>query len=128
MEVDPVLAFFVECLVVLGKWTPNLLLPDADEPHVGSIDVSRALAAAKLKDECDAERVKLVVETKHYRVGEKDFQWFVEVDLKDGEKPVLVALEFLVLKAVKLQKNKFTLLQEFRVLQIEFCRREQFLI
>lgn len=101
---------------------------DADEPHVGSIDVSRALAAAKLKDECDAERVKLVVETKHYRVGEKDFQWFVEVDLKDGEKPVLVALEFLVLKAVKLQKNKFTLLQEFRVLQIEFCRSEQFLI
>ncbi len=43
----------------------------------------------------------------------------VEVDLKDGEKPVQVDVEFLAPKAVKLRKNNPKLLQDFRVLQIE---------
>ena len=29
VDVGQVLASFVECLVVLGGWTPDLLLPDA---------------------------------------------------------------------------------------------------
>ena len=45
----------------------------------------------------------------------------VEVDLKDGEKPVQVEVEFLAPKAVKLKKNKPKLLQDFRVLQIDAC-------
>jgi hypothetical protein len=43
------------------------------------------------------------------------------VDLKDGEKPVQVEVEFLAPKAVKLTKNKPKLLQDFRVLQIDAC-------
>ena len=121
MDVGQVLASFVDCLVVVGGWTPDLLLPDADEPHVGSIDVDLALDAAKLKDGRYAELVKLLLDTKRYRVGEKDFQLVVAVDLKDGEKPVLVEVEFLAPKAVKLKKNKPKLLQDFRVLQIEAC-------
>ena len=50
VDVGQVLASFVDCLVVVGGWTPDLLLPDADEPHVGSIDVDLALDAAKLND------------------------------------------------------------------------------
>ncbi|OHE82160.1 MAG: hypothetical protein A3G75_11135 [Verrucomicrobia bacterium RIFCSPLOWO2_12_FULL_64_8] len=111
----------MDCLVVVGGWTPDLLLPDADEPHVGSIDVDLALDAAKLDDGRYAELVKLLLDTKRYRVGEKDFQLVVEVDLRDGEKPVQVEVEFLAPKDVKLKKHKPKLLTDFRVLQIEAC-------
>ena len=40
VDVDQVLASFVDCRVGVGGWTPELLLPDAEEPHVGSIDVA----------------------------------------------------------------------------------------
>ena len=78
VDVGQVLASFVDCLVVVGGWTPDLLLPDADEPHVGSIDVDLALDAAKLNDGRYAELVKLLLDTKRYRVGEKDFQLVVD--------------------------------------------------
>jgi hypothetical protein len=32
------LAAFEDCLVVVGGWVPDLLLAQADEPHVGSIE------------------------------------------------------------------------------------------
>jgi len=121
VDVGQVLASFVDCLVVVGGWTPDLLLPDADEPHIGSIDVDLALDAAKLNDGRYAELVKLLLDTKRYQVGEKDFQLVVEVDLKDGERPVQVEVEFLAPKAVKLKKNRPKLLANFRVLQIEAC-------
>jgi hypothetical protein len=104
VDVGQVLASFVDCLVVVGGWTPDLLLPDAEEPHIGSIDVDLALDAAKLNDGRYAELVKLLLDTKRYRRGEKDFQLVVEVDLKDGEKPVQVEVEFLAPKEVKLKR------------------------
>ncbi len=121
VDVGQVLASFVDCLVVVGGWTPDLLLPDADEQHIGSIDVDIALDAAKLKDGRYAELVKLLLDTKRYRHGEKDFQLIVEVDLKDGEKPVQVEVEFLAPKEIKLKKNTPKLLTDFRVLQVEAC-------
>ncbi len=119
VDVGQVLASFVDCLVVVGGWTPDLLLPDATEPHVGSIDVDLALDAAKLNDGRYAELIKLLLDTKRYRAGEKDFQLVVEVDLKDGDKPVQIEVEFLAPKEVKLKKNSSKLLADFRVLQVE---------
>jgi Nucleotidyl transferase AbiEii toxin, Type IV TA system len=121
VDVGQVLAAFVDCLVVVGGWTPDLLLPDAEEPHVGSIDVDLALDAAKLDKGRYAELLKLLLDTKRYRRGAKDFQLVVDVDLKDGEKPVQVEVEFLAPKEVKLKKNKPKLLADFRVLQADGC-------
>ncbi len=119
VDVGQVLASFADCLVVVGGWTPDLLLPDADEPHVGSIDVDLALDAAKLNDGRYAELIKLLLDTKRYQPGEKNFQLVVEVDLKDGGKPVQVEVEFLAPKEIKLKKNRPKLLADFRVLQVE---------
>lgn len=119
VDVGQVLASFTDCLVVVGGWTPDLLLPNAEEKHIGSIDVDLALDAAKLNDGRYAELVKLLLDTKRYHPGEKDFQLVVEVDLKDGENPVQVEVEFLAPKEVKPKKNKPKLLADFRVLQVE---------
>jgi len=47
IDLAQVLAPFQDCLVLIGGWVPYLLLPDAQEPHVGSIDVDLALKITK---------------------------------------------------------------------------------
>ena len=116
-----VLAAFKDSLVIVGGWTPDLLLPNADEPHIGSIDVDLALDAAKLGEGRYAELIELLLNTKRYRPGAKDFQLEVEVDLHDGEPPVLVEVDFLAAQDVKLKKHKPKLLEGFRVLKAEGC-------
>ena len=121
VDVGQVLASFADCLVVVGGWTPDLLMTDADEPHIGSIDVDLALDAEKLDEGRYAELLTLLLNTKRYRKGVKDFQLVVDVDLNDGEKPVQVEVEFLAPKEVKLKKHKPKFLDEFRVLQTDGC-------
>lgn len=106
VDIGQVLASFRDCLVLVGGWVPDLLLPDAEEPHVGSIDVDLVLDAAKLNDGRYAEMIKLLLDTGRYRPGDKEFQLVVEVDLKDEELPVHVEVEFLAPKEVKLEKKQ----------------------
>ena len=121
IDIGQVLASFADCLVVVGGWVPDLLLPAGDEPHVGSIDVDLALDAAKLGDGRYAELLTLLFDTKRYRRGAKPFQLVVEVDLKDGGGHVPVEVEFLAPKAVRLGSNHPKLIEGFRVLQTESC-------
>lgn len=121
IDVGQILASFRDCLVVVGGWVPDLLIPESEESHVGSIDVDVALDAAQLTEGRYAEMLKLLLATKRYAQGEKEFQLVTEVDLKDGEEPVRVEVEFLAPTDVKLKKNKPKLLPGFRVLQTEAC-------
>ena len=121
VDLGQVLAAFVDCLVVVGGWAPDLLLPNAEEPHVGSIDVDLALDAAKLDQGRYAELIKLLLDTRRYRQGSQAFQLVVEVDLKDGATPVQVEVEFLAPMEVKLKKNRPKLTTDFRLLQIAGC-------
>lgn len=43
VDIGQVLASFRDCLVLIGGWVPELLLAQADEPHIGSIDVDLAI-------------------------------------------------------------------------------------
>jgi hypothetical protein len=121
VDVGQVLAAFADCLVVVGGWTPELLMIDAEEPHIGSIDVDLALDAEKLEGGRYAELLRLLLNTKRYRKGAKSFQLVVDVDLNDGETPVQVDVEFLAPKEVRLKKNKPKLLDDFRALQADGC-------
>jgi hypothetical protein len=121
VDLGQVLACFKDSLVVVGGWTPDLLLPDAEERHIGSIDVDLALDASKLGEGLYAELIQLLLDTRRYRPGEKEFQLAVDVDLEDGGKPVLVEVDFLAAQNVKWKKNKPKLLEGFRVLKAEGC-------
>lgn len=121
VDLGQVLAAYADCLVVVGGWVPDLLIPTAEEPHVGSIDVDLALDAAKLGGGRYAELLTLLLNTKRYRPGTKPFQLVVDVDLKDGLDAVQVEVEFLAPKQVKLTKNQPKLIKGFRVLQTEGC-------
>jgi hypothetical protein len=121
VDLGQVLASFSDCIVLVGGWVPDLLLPDAEEPHVGSIDVDLALDAEKLKGGRYAELLKLLLDTRRYAPGTKDFQLVSEVDLKDGGPAIQVEVDFLASQEVKLTKNRPKLLEHFRVLQADGC-------
>lgn len=121
VDLGQVLASYADCLVIVGGWVPDLLLPEAEEPHIGSIDVDLALDATKLGDGRYAELLKLLLDTKRYQPGAKPFQLVAEVDLKDGGKSVLVEVDFLAPKQVRLTKSRPKLIRGFRVLQTEGC-------
>lgn len=121
VDLGQVLAAFQDCLVVVGGWVPDLLLPGVEDPHVGSIDVDLALDTDKLSDGRYAELLTLLLNTRRYRQGGKPFQLLTDVDLGDGGEPVQVEVEFLAPKEVKLKKNRPKLLQGFRVLQADGC-------
>ncbi|MGI8603320.1 MAG: nucleotidyl transferase AbiEii/AbiGii toxin family protein [Verrucomicrobiales bacterium] len=121
VDVGQVLGSFRDAIVVVGGWVPDLLFPDADPRHVGSIDVDLALDAVKLGDGRYAELLKLLLDTGRYDQGDKDFQLVTTVDLGDGEVPVRVEVEFLASSDVKLKKNHPKLVEGFRVLRFPAC-------
>jgi len=121
VDVGQVLASFEDCLVVVGGWVPELLLPNAEEPHVGSIDIDLALDVEKLDRGRYAELLGLLLNTGRYRMGKESYQLVTVVDLGDGETPIQVEVDFLAPKEIKLKKNKPKLLQGFRVLQADAC-------
>jgi hypothetical protein len=81
VDIGQVLAAFRDCLVVVGGWVPDLLLPGIEESHVGSIDVDLALDVQKLGDGRYAELLKQLLDTRRYRLGRKPFQLLTDVDL-----------------------------------------------
>jgi hypothetical protein len=121
VDIGRVLAAFRDCLVVVGGWVPDLLLTGVEDSHIGSIDVDLALDAQELSDGRYAELLKLLLDTRRYRLGEKAFQFLTDVDLDAGEGPLQAEVEFLAPKEVKLKKNHPKLLEGFRVLKTESC-------
>ena len=106
IDIMQVLASFGECLVLVGGWVPELLIPNTEEPHIGSIDVDLALNTEKLMDGRYAQMLEHLLNTKRYRQSEKNFQLQTEVDLKDGGEPILVDIDFMGAADADTEKNK----------------------
>ncbi len=121
IDVGQVLASFSDCMVVIGGWVSDLLLPEVEDRHVGSIDVDFALDADRLQDGRYAELLSLLLNTNRYTQGEKGFQLITTVDLGDGERPVQVEVEFLAPADAELDKNRPKKIAGFRVLQTPGC-------
>jgi tRNA nucleotidyltransferase/poly(A) polymerase len=117
VDVQQVLAGFRDGIVLVGGWVPDLLLPDAAEPHVGSIDVDLALDAKRLEDGRYAELLKLLLDTGRYHPGPRQFQVTTSVDLHDRQNPVGVEVDFLAARHVRLRGKGRA--KGFRVLQAD---------
>jgi len=90
MDLGQVLAAFEDCLVVVGGWVPDLLIKDAEERHVGSIDVDLALDAARLTEGRYAKLIEALLNTRRYHQAEESFKLLTRIDLNDGGPPVHV--------------------------------------
>lgn len=121
VDVMQVLASYEHCLVLVGGWVPELLIHDAEVPHIGSIDVDLALDTNKLMEGRYAEMFQQLLETRRYKRGEKEFQLQTTIDLQDGAAPIVVDIDFLAAADAETEKNKPKLLQGFRLLKADGC-------
>jgi len=121
VDIGQVLASFRECVVVVGGWVPDLLLPMASEPHVMSIDVDLALDSQKLTDGRYADLLNLLLDTRRYERSEKPFQFFTMVDVADGQAPIRVDIDFLAPTEFKLRSPRTKKIEGFRVQQADGC-------
>lgn len=121
VDVMQVLASYDDCLVLVGGWVPELLIPDAEVPHVGSIDVDLALDTSKLMDGRYAMMFQLLLETRRYKKGYHHFQLQTTIDLNDGHESIVVDIDFLAAKDAETEKNKPKLLEGFRLLKADGC-------
>ena len=97
VDVMQVLASFRDCLVLVGGWVPDLLLGDAEEPHVKSGDVDFALDVVKLNEGRYAEMLNLLLDTGRYLQGKMVSGAKNTVTLKVASVP-----DFLVMKSFAL--------------------------
>ena len=113
-------SYFVDGVVVIGGWVPALLLPDATEAHVGSIDVDLALNPDHLRDGRYAELVKSLFATGRYTQSDRQFKLQAVVDLDDGGVPIVVDVDFLK-PHEKRRGKKLRYLENFRPLDADGC-------
>lgn len=84
-------------MVIIGGWTPTFILPQSDDPHVGSLDIDVALNFSKIPDDTYQTILKAFLERGYVQDKEQPFRFFrkvedekrepinVEVDLMAGE-------------------------------------------
>lgn len=118
IEVAQNLGEYADACVVIGGWVPELLMPEAEPKHTGSVDVDLALNPKRLTGDRYATLLDSL-KRKGYQQGEKPFQLFKEV--KVGSEAIRVDVEFLAPKGAKMRRNRPKRVPGFRVLEAEGC-------
>lgn len=92
LEVLRILGEYKENIVIVGGWVPELLIPDAEEKHIGSSDVDLALNHRKIS-EAGYKTIKEHLLSHGYEEGEQPFTFKRSANI--GEKEILVEVHFL---------------------------------
>ena len=92
LEVIRILGEYKENIVIVGGWVPELLIPDAEEKHIGSSDVDLALNHRKI-NETGYKTIKEQLLSHGYTEGEQPFTFQRTATI--GEEEILVEVHFL---------------------------------
>jgi hypothetical protein len=114
-------SWFADSIVVVGGWVPDLLLPNSEEPHIGSIDVDLALDADKLQQGRYAEIIRSLLATGRYEKTDQLYKLHAAVDLDDGGPVVVVEVDFLKAPMRRRGRKVERLVPGFRPLDADGC-------
>ncbi|MGA9752313.1 MAG: hypothetical protein WBS54_11055 [Acidobacteriota bacterium] len=101
-ELAQILGAYRDAFVLVGGWVPDLLLPDATPPHIGSLDVDLLLNPDRLKSGKYSALLELL-EQRGYCQTDKAFKYAKEVEMEGGP-PVRVEVDFLIPEGAKTDK------------------------
>ncbi len=95
LELAHLLGEYRQDVVLVGGWAPELLFPEAELPHVGSLDVDLALNHRRLGDAGYRTIHELLVGRGYFqRPDGQPFQYFRRVQTADGQ-DIVVPVDFL---------------------------------
>ena len=84
VEIIHLLSEFKEDMVLIGGWIPTFLIPQSDEPHVGSLDIDLAFDFTKIPDDTYRTILELLLKKDYTQDEDQPFRFFRDVIMEDG--------------------------------------------
>ncbi len=81
-------------MVIIGGWTPSFLLPQSEEPHIGSLDIDVALNFSKIPDDTYQTILEAFLKRGYTQDKDQPFRFFRKVAVK-GSEPVDVEVDLM---------------------------------
>ena len=81
-------------MVIIGGWAPTFLLPQSDDPHIGSLDIDVALNFSNIPDNTYQTILKAFLRRGYTQDKEQPFRFFRKVPVK-GVEPVNVEVDLM---------------------------------
>jgi hypothetical protein len=81
-------------MVIIGGWTPAFILPQSDDPHVGSLDIDVALDFSKIPDDTYQTILKAFLKRGYTQDKEQPFRFFRKVKI-EGADPINVEVDLM---------------------------------
>ena len=72
-------------IVIIGGWIPTFLLPQSEEPHIGSLDIDVALNFSKIPDDTYQTILKTFLKRGYIQDKEQPFRFFRKVNVERAE-------------------------------------------
>jgi hypothetical protein len=94
LELSRILGSYWDDIVLVGGWVPTLLANDADDPHVGTVDIDLALNYLTIPEEAYAQIHELLVGNNfvHSTDKAKQFQYRRTVTVSGVDRAVILDL------------------------------------
>jgi hypothetical protein len=92
LEIVRILGEYKDHMAIVGGWVPELLLTDAEQMHVGSIDVDIALNHFTIDDDV-YRSITDHLKRAGYKEGEQPYKFFRAISIRGEE--VIVEVDFL---------------------------------
>lgn len=94
VELIHLMGEFRDHLVVVGGWVPGLLLPNAQEPHVGTTDIDLALDFRNISDDTYQTLLQALTARGYRQDPEQPFKFYRDVPMP-GPKALTVEVDLL---------------------------------
>ena len=94
LEIVHLLGEIKDEMVIIGGWTPTFLLPQSDDPHIGSLDIDVALDFSKIPDDTYQTILKAFLKRGYTQDKEQPFRFFRKVTI-EGKEPVIVEVDLM---------------------------------
>ncbi|MCZ7625382.1 MAG: hypothetical protein M5R38_05700 [Candidatus Methylomirabilis sp.] len=94
IELIHLMGEFRDHMVVVGGWVPALLLPEAPEPHSGTLDIDLALDFTRIPDDSYRTILQALAARGYRQDRTQPFRFFREVTVS-GRDPVVVEVDLL---------------------------------
>ena len=104
LEVFKLLESFHDSLILAGGWVPIMIIPEAEDKHVGTLDVDLVINDRSLK-ETGSETIEDILLANDYEHGTEPGRYFKKIDI-DG-KSIVVPVDFLTSEQRYIPRNEF---------------------
>jgi hypothetical protein len=104
LEVLQILENFHESLILAGGWVPIMIIPDAEDKHVGTLDVDLVINDRTL-NETGSKTIEDILLANDYQHGAEPGRYFKTINV-DGL-PISVPVDFLTSEQRYIPRNEF---------------------